>query len=173
MPLSIIGMQPDATGTKGTVLYGKNVMSIYQQYSYAGDGSSTSYKIPLYSKIGAWVKVEVMDSNGKWSSDGYTATLSGTTTETAWALDGEGTETFSIANAAITISPAPPSPSSSIAGEDNVRITCAPFSMDELTMNGTTAKKGFYRVRRISSLSRGCSSVSQRRPTIRKSTTCS
>lgn len=144
VPLSIIGMQPDATGTKGTVLYGKNVMSIYQQYSYAGDGSSTSYKIPLYSKIGAWVKVEVMDSNGKWSSSGYTATLSGTTTETAWALDGEGTETFSIANATITISPAPPSPSSSIAGEDNVRITCAPFSMDELTMNGTTAKKGFY-----------------------------
>ena len=144
VPLSIIGMQPDATGTKGTVLYGKNIMSIYQQYSYAGDGSSTSYKIPLYSKIGAWVKVEVMDSNGKWSSSGYTATLSGTTTETAWALDGEGTETFSIANATITISPAPPSPSSSIAGEDNVRITCAPFSMDELTMNGTTAKKGFY-----------------------------
>lgn len=144
VPLSIIGMQPDATGTKGTVLYGKNVMSIYQQYSYAGDGSSTSYKIPLYSKIGAWVKVEVMDSNGKWSSSGYTATLSGTTTETAWALDGEGTETFSVANATVTISPAPPSPSSSIAGEDNVRITCAPFSMDELTMNGTTAKKGFY-----------------------------
>lgn len=144
VPLSIIGMQPDATGTKGTVLYGKNVMSIYQQYSYAGDGSSTSYKIPLYSKIGAWVKVEVMDSNGKWSSSGYTATLNGTTTETAWALDGEGTETFSIADATITISPAPPSPSSSIAGEDNVRITVAPFSTDDLTMNGTTAKKGFY-----------------------------
>ena len=144
VPLSIIGMNPDATGTKGTVLYGKNMMSIYQQYSYAGNGTSTSYKIPLYSKIGNWVKVEVMDANGNWSSSGYTATLGTASNVTAWAMDGESTETFSVVDATVTITPAPPSPTSSIAGEDNVRITCAPFSMDNLTMNGTTAKKGFY-----------------------------
>lgn len=144
VPLSIIGMNPDATGTKGTVLYGKNMMSIYQQYSYAGNGTSTSYKIPLYSKIGNWVKVEVMDANGNWSSSGYTATLGTASNVTAWAMDGESTETFSVVDATVTINPAPPSPTSSIAGEDNVRITCAPFSMDNLTMNGTTAKKGFY-----------------------------
>ena len=144
VPLSIIGMNPDATGTKGTVLYGKNMMSIYQQYSYAGNGTSTSYKIPLYSKIGNWVKVEVMDANGNWSSSGYTATLGTASNVTAWAMDGESTETFSVVDATVTINPAPPSPTSSIAGEDNVRITCAPFSMDDLTMNGTTAKKGFY-----------------------------
>lgn len=144
IPLSIIGMKPDATGTNGTVLYGKNIMSIYQTYSYAGDGSSTSYKIPLYSKIGNWVKVEVMDANGNWSSSGYTATLGTASNVTAWALDGESTDTFSVVDATVTISPAPPSPTSSIAGEDNVRITCAPFSMDNLTMNGTTSKKGYY-----------------------------
>lgn len=144
IPLSIIGMNPDATGTKGTVYYGKNLMSIYQQYSYAGNGSATSFKIPLYSKIGAWVKVEVMDANGNWSSSGYTATLGTATSVTAWDLDGEGTSSYSVVDSTITISPAPPSPTSSIAGEDNVRITCAPFSTDDLTMNGTTAKKGFY-----------------------------
>lgn len=144
VPLSIIGMNPNATGTAGTVLYGKNIMSIYQQYSYAGDGASTSYKIPLYSKIGAWVKVEVMDANGNWSSSGYTATLGTASSETAWDLDGEGTSSYSVVDSTVTITPAPPSPTSSIAGEDNVRITCAPFSMDDLTMNSTTAKKGFY-----------------------------
>jgi len=144
VPLSIIGMQPDATGTKGTVLYGKNMMSIYQQYSYAGDGTSTSYKIPLYSKIGNWVKVEVMDANGNWSSSGYTATLGSASSVTAWNLDGESTGTFSVVNATVTISPAPPSPTSSIAGEDNVRITCAPFSEESLTIGSTTAAKGFY-----------------------------
>ena len=144
IPLSIIGMNPDATGTKGTVYYGKNLMSIYQQYSYAGNGSATSFKIPLYSKIGAWVKVEVMDANGNWSSSGYTATLGTASSVTAWDLDGEGTSSYSVVDSTITISPAPPSPTSSIAGEDNVRITCAPFSTDDLTMNGTTAKKGFY-----------------------------
>ena len=144
IPLSIIGMNPDATGTKGTVYYGKNLMSIYQQYSYAGNGSATSFKIPLYSKIGAWVKVEVMDANGNWSSSGYTATLGTASSVTAWDLDGEGTSSYSVVDSTITISPAPPSPTSSIAGEDNVRITCAPFSTGDLTMNGTTAKKGFY-----------------------------
>lgn len=144
VPLSIIGMQPDATGTKGTVLYGKNIMSIYQQYSYAGDGTTTTYKIPLYSKIGNWVRVEVMDANGNWSSSGYTATLGTASSVTAWDLDGESTSSFSVVDATVTINPAPPTPTSSIAGEDNVRITCAPFSTDNLTMNGTTAAKGYY-----------------------------
>lgn len=144
VPLSIIGMNPNATGTAGTVLYGKNIMSIYQQYSYAGNGSATTFKIPLYSKMGNWVKVEVMDANGNWSSAGYTATLGTASSATAWALDGESTDSFSIVDAQVTITPAPPSPTSSIAGEDNVRITCAPFSTDTITINGVTAQKGFY-----------------------------
>lgn len=144
VPLSIIGMEHDGTGAKASVYYGKNIMSIYQQYSYAGNGSATKFKIPFYAKIGTYVKVEVMDANGNWSSSGYTATLANQTTATAWDLYGETTASYNIADAEVTISPAPPSPSSTLAGEDNVRITVAPFSMDDLTIDGTTAKKGFY-----------------------------
>lgn len=147
IPLSIIGMDYNATGTNATVLYGKNVMSIYQQYSYAGDGTHTTFKIPFYSKIGNWVKVEIMDSNGNWvvaTENGYTVSLSNQSTVTAWALDGESTESFDVANAQVVISPAPPSPTSTLAGEDNVRITCAPFSTDTVTINGTSATKGYY-----------------------------
>lgn len=149
IPLSIIGLQPDATGTAGTVLYGKNLMSIYQQYSYAGDGTSASYKIPLYSKIGAWAKVEVMDANGNWveKTAGTHYNLGTASTVTAVALDGESTGSFSIADATITFTAGniPPTPTSSIAGEDNVRITVAPFNnTDTMDIGGTNYPKGFY-----------------------------
>lgn len=149
IPLSIIGMQPDATGTAGTVLYGKNLMSIYQQYSYAGDGTSTTYKIPLYSKMGAWAKVEVMDSNGNWieKTAGTHYNLGTASTETGVTLDGGSTASFSVVDSTITFTAGniPPTPSSSLAGEDNVRITVAPFNMaDEITIGGVTAKKGYY-----------------------------
>lgn len=147
VPLSIIGLDPNGTGTKAAVLYGKSVMSIYQKYSYAGDGSSTTYKIPLYSKIGNWVKVEMMDANGNWKTAqemSRTVSLGASSNVTAWDLDGEGTSSYQVCDATVTISPAPPSPSQTLAGEDNVRITVAPFSTDNLTMNGTTAAKGFY-----------------------------
>lgn len=147
IPLSIIGMKPDATGTAGTVLFGKNLMSIYQQYSYAGDGTSTLFKIPLYSKMGAWAKVEKMDENANWSTlvEGTDYTLGTPSNETGATLDGTGTAEFSVVDAEITFTTAPPTPSSSIAGEDNIRITVAPFNMaDELTIGGTTCKRGYY-----------------------------
>ena len=147
IPLSIIALKPDGTGEKAAVLYGKSVMSIYQKYSYAGDGSSTTFKIPLYSKIGNWVKVEMMDANGNWKTAqemSRTVSLGASSNVTAWDLDGEGTSSYQVCDATVTISPAPPSPSQTLAGEDNVRITVAPFSTDNLTMNGTTAAKGFY-----------------------------
>lgn len=147
IPLSIIGMKPDATGTAGTVLFGKNLMSIYQQYSYAGDGTSTLFKIPLYSKMGAWAKVEKMDENANWSTlvEGTDYTLGTPSNETGATLDGAGTAEFSVVDAEITFTTAPPTPSSSIAGEDNIRITVAPFNMaDELTIGGVTCKRGYY-----------------------------
>ena len=144
IPLSIIGLQPNAEGTAGTVLYGKNLMSIYQQYSYAGDGTTKTFKIPLYSKIGAWAKVEQMDANGNWNET--TAFTLGTASNvTGVTLDGESTASFSVVDSTITFTTAPPRPSSTIAGEDNVRITVAPFNMaDEMEVGGVTAKKGFY-----------------------------
>lgn len=150
VPLSIIGLKPDATGTAGTVLYGKNLLSIYQQYSYAGDGTSTVYKIPLYSKMGAWAKVEVMDSNGNWieqdtSTSTYKYSLPASSSVTAATLDGTGTASFNVCDAEITFTTAPPTPTSSIAGEDNVRITVAPFNMaDKVKINGTDETKGYY-----------------------------
>ena len=144
IPRSIIGLNPNAEGTAGTVLYGKNLMSIYQTYSYAGDGTTKTFKIPLYSKMGAWAKVEQMDANGNWIETSA-FTLGTASNVTGVTLDGESTASFSVVDSTITFTTAPPKPSSTIAGEDNVRITVAPFNMaDEMEVNGTTAKKGFY-----------------------------
>ena len=147
VPVSIIGLQPDGTGTDSVVLYGKNLLSIYQEYRYAGDGTSTEFKIPYYSKIGAWAKVEVMDANGNWieQTSGTDFTLTGTTTETGVTLNGESTATFDVADAKITFTTAPSAPSTVISGEDNIKITVAPFNMaDEMEIGGVTAKKGYY-----------------------------
>lgn len=147
IPLSIIGLNPNAEGTAGTVLYGKNLMSIYQQYSYAGDGTSTEFKIPLYSKMGAWAKVEVMDANGNWTTKDLTTdyTLGTVSQQQGASLDGSTIETFDVVDAKITFVTAPAKPSSTIAGEDNVRITVAPFNMaDKVDMGGTEIEKGFY-----------------------------
>ena len=147
VPLSIIGLKPDATGTKGTVLYGKNLMSIYQTYSYAGDGSSKTYKIPLYSKMGNWAKVEIMDANGNWitKTAGTDYTLGEASSVTAASLDGTTTGSFRVVDSTITFTTAPPSPTSSIAGEDNVRITVAPFNMaDKVKVGDSMVTKGYY-----------------------------
>ena len=148
IPLSIIGLNPNAEGTAGTVLYGKNLMSIYQQYSYAGDGEATEFKIPLYSKMGDWAKVEVMDANGNWieKTRGTDFTLGTASNEEAAKIDGSGTAEFSVVDSTITFTTAPPKPSSTLAGEDNVRITVAPFNMadtvDLESENGV--RKGYY-----------------------------
>lgn len=148
IPLSIIGLNPNAEGTAGTVLYGKNLMSIYQRYSYAGDGEATEFKIPLYSKMGDWAKVEVMDANGNWieKTRGTDFTLGTASNEEAAKIDGSGTAEFSVVDSTITFTTAPPKPSSTLAGEDNVRITVAPFNMadtvDLESENGV--RKGYY-----------------------------
>lgn len=147
IPLSIIGLNPNAEGTAGTVLYGKNLMSIYQQYSYAGDGEATAFKIPLYSKIGAWAKVEQMDSNGNWNTlaEGTDYTLGTPSDQQGVNLDGETVGTFSVVDSTVTFTTAPPKPSSTLAGEDNVRITVAPFNMaDKVDINGVETERGYY-----------------------------
>lgn len=147
IPLSIIGLKPDATGTAGTVLYGKNLMSIYQTYGYAGDGTTKTFKIPLYSKMGAWAKVEVMDSNGNWIEKtlGTDFTIGTASSVQGVTLDGTGHDAFSVVNAQITFTTAPPTPTSSLAGEDNVHITVAPFNVaDKIDIGGTEYSKGYY-----------------------------
>lgn len=147
IPLSIIGLNPNAEGTAGTVLYGKNLMSIYQTYAYAGDGEATEFKIPLYSKMGAWAKVEQMDSNGNWNTlaQGTDYTLGTPSDQQGVSLDGETVGTFSVVDSTVTFTTAPPKPSSTLAGEDNIRITVAPFNMaDKVDMNGTEVERGYY-----------------------------
>jgi hypothetical protein len=147
IPLSIIGLNPNAEGTAGTVLYGKNLMSIYQTYSYAGDGTETVFKIPLYSKMGAWAKVEQMDSNGNWNplTEGTDYTLGTPSDQQGVSLDGETVGTFSVVHSTITFTTAPPKPSSTLAGEDNVRITVAPFNMaDKMDIGGAEVERGYY-----------------------------
>ena len=135
IPETVIALNPDGTG--GTVLYDKNIFSIYQRVSYKGDGTSTQYKIPTYTKIGTWVKVEVKDANGNWADT--TFTLGTTSQEYGKKIDGTGFVQSNVVDAVVNIAPAPTTPA--LAGEDNVRITFAPFSMEELE---TSKFKGYY-----------------------------
>ena len=135
IPDTVISLKPDGTG--GTILDDKNVFSIYQRVNYQGNGSATQYKIPTYTKMGNWVKAEVKDANGDWQT--VTATLGATSTETGKTLDGTGTMTSNLVDTTVTFASAPPAPT--VAGEDNVRITFAPYSMEEAEAG---VKKGFY-----------------------------
>lgn len=135
IPDAVISLKPDGTG--GSALDDKNIFSIYMRFSYQGDGVSASYKIPNYTKIGSWVKVEVKDANGDWQT--ATSSVGTASSVTGKTLDGTGYETNSIVDTTVTITPAPPTPT--VTGEDNVRITFAPYSMEEVE---TGKYKGYY-----------------------------
>ena len=135
IPTTVITLKPDGTG--GATLDDKNLASIYQRVQFYGDGTTTAYKIPNYKKIGNWIKAEVKDANGDWSV--VSATLGTATTETGKTLDGTGTMTSNVVAPTVTFASAPEAPRQ--AGEDNVRITFVPYSMDEAEAG---VKKGFY-----------------------------
>ena len=140
IPDAVISLKPDGTG--GAVLDDKNVLSIYQRVNYQGDGSATTFKIPNYTKMGAWVKAEVKDNNGDWQETAVT--LGASTQEISWAIDGsDNLITSNVVNTSVTFGVAPPAPT--VAGEDNVRITFAPYSTEQITLHGDTAhNRGFY-----------------------------
>lgn len=135
IPLTVIGLKPD--GTAGTSYKDKNVFSIYQQVSYQGNGTATQYTIPNYKKMGTWVKAEVKDSNGDWQTTNVT--LGTSSSVTGKTIDGTTTMTNNIVDAKVTFATAPAAPT--VAGEDNVRITFCPYSMDEVS---TGVYKGYY-----------------------------
>lgn len=147
IPLTAIAL--DHQGYNGVSYDGKNLFSIYQKYSYQGDGEHATFKIPLYSKIGAWAKVEVMDNNGNWveKTQGVHYTLGSSSNVSGVNLDGKSVSTFSVVDSTITFTSGniPPAPSQTLAGEDNVRITCAPFNMaEDIVVDGVTAKRGYF-----------------------------
>lgn len=137
IPDTVIGLKPDGTG--GTVLDDKNIMTIYQRVNYQGDGTSTTFKIPNYTKMGAWIKVEVKNSDGDWAELTTGVSLGTATTATGRTLDGTDWMQNSIVDTTITITPAPSTPT--VAGEDNVRITFCPYSMEEIE---TGKYRGYY-----------------------------
>lgn len=144
IPDTVITLKPDGTG--GVTLDDKNLFSIYQRFNYQGDGTTTEYKIPNYTKIGSWIKAEVKDANGDWQE--VSATLGASTTETGKTLDGTGTMTSNVVDPTVTFTTAPAAVGSDQA--DNVRITFAPYSMDEVEAG---VKKGFWNETFVSLLS--------------------
>ena len=135
IPDTVISLKPDGTG--GSTLDDKNVLSIYQRFSYQGNGSATQYKIPTYKKIGTYLKAEVKDANGDWQT--ATASLGTATSVTGKSLDGESWITNAVVDPTITFTTAPATPP--VAGEDNVRITVCPYNYEEVE---TGKYKGYY-----------------------------
>ena len=136
IPTTAFNMKPDSTDARS--LDDKNIFSIYQIAMYHGDGTTKKFKLPNYSKMGTWFKAEVMNSStGEWEDKTSTASIGTTSTVTGKTIDGTGTMTNTIVDAEITFTTAPESNQI----EDNVRITYAPYKMDEV---GSGVKKGYY-----------------------------
>ena len=134
IPVTIITLKPDGTG--GAVYENKNLFSIYQTFQYIGDGTTKTYKIPNYTKMGTYVKCEVKDANGDWQT--VTATVGASTSLTGKTLDGSSTMTSNVVDTSVTFTTAPPD--NSTAGEDNVRITFAPYSLEQVD----GVNRGYY-----------------------------
>lgn len=150
IPDTVISLKPD--GTAGATLDAKNVFSIYQRVSYQGDGTSTQYKIPAYKKMGTWVRAEVKDANGDWQT--ATVTLGASSSVSAWSIDGTNNIVASnVVDTTVTFASAPAAPA--VTGEDNVRITFAPFSMDKVARfnDSTEHEKGYWNETLVSLLS--------------------
>lgn len=138
VPLTIIGMKYD--GTESVAHDDKNLFSIYQQVSFRGNGSAKTFTIPIYEKMGSWVKIEVVNSNtGDWEQVTSGITFSGATTLQGKNLDGTGFESCSVVDAKFTLTNAP-----AASNTDNVRITFAPFSMDIDEAGSPNKYKGYY-----------------------------
>lgn len=150
IPDTVITLKPD--GTSGTTLDDKNVLTIYQRYNYAGDGTTTAYKIPNYQKIGTWVKAEVKNATtGEWEQK--TVTVGASTQMTGKTLDGTGTMTSNVVDATVTFATAPPQVGSDQA--DNVRITFAPYSTEQID----GVNKGFYNATFVELLKSGVTAM--------------
>lgn len=146
IPTVTIGLQPDGIG--GAAYYDKNIFSIYQRVSFLSttysdeDGApigTTDYVIPAYQKIGSWVKVEVRNASTGEYEEVHNYTLSEPETIQSLNINGVGTVQSLVVEPKIMFDELPPEPV--IAGQDNIRITYAPFSMEKIDDDTV---KGYY-----------------------------
>lgn len=146
IPTVTIGLQPDGYG--GSAYYDKNIFSIYQRVSFLSttysdeDGApigTTDYVIPAYQKIGSWVKVEVRNASTGEYEEVHNYTLSEPEVVQSLNLNGVGTVQSVVVEPKIMFDELPPEPV--IAGQDNIRITYAPFSMEKVDDDTV---KGYY-----------------------------
>lgn len=137
IPLTTISITDVENGNGGVSYYGKNLCSVYQKCSYVlsnpNDGSTQTaktFKIPNYSKITTWLKVEVMNSNGVWEETTDYTVGSTTNVYGTWLFGhgGRSSLQYTIIDPIITFNTAPSW--NPITGQDSVRITFVPFSMD-------------------------------------------
>ena len=149
IPITVITLNPDGTG--GTAYYDKNILTIYQQVMFKGNGTAREYIIPTYKKMGTWVKAEVKNPNtGDWET--ATVTVGASEQVNGKTLDGTGTMQSYIVDAKVTFATAPPTVAG--GGEDNVRITFAPYSMDWADEENQIYK-GYYNETFVNVLSSG------------------
>lgn len=154
IPDTVIALKPDGTG--GTPYDDKNILTIYQRVMYAGDGSTKTYKIPNYNKMGTWVKAEVKNAvTGDWET--ATVTVGASSQMTGKTLDGSSTMTSNVVDASVEFTNAPPTPS--VAGQDNVRITFAPYSTEQID----SANKGYYNATFVELLNSGITTMQEGR----------
>lgn len=148
IPITTITLKPDGTG--GTAYQDVNLFSIYHTVMYGGDGTSTDYVIPSYKYVGTWVKVEVLNLNtGEWEELGASDySLSGLTTLTGKTLDGNGTDSYQVYEPKVKFKTAPATVEG-MSYTDNVRITFAAFSNEEVSEG---VYKGYYKERLVNLL---------------------
>ncbi len=142
---NIISLNPDGSG--GTTQYGKNLLSPFMRFEYLSNGEATEYVIPNYQYIQEPI-VEVQSAEGEWQkkTKGADYTITEVSVTAYLNLCGDtiinAPTQKKICKNKITFTTAPTAPP--IAGQDNVRITFAPFYTDKVMFNEQEVQRGFY-----------------------------
>ena len=156
IPETTIGINYDGTG--GTSLEAVNLLSPKMTFSFLGDGTNKKYYFyPANIRndanrkhiIEGTLKVESLTTNG-WvtltKGTDYTVERDSTVTVNNYfdLLGSHTTTSLTLCLANITFTTVKPP---LVAGQDNIRVTFEPFDTTNITVNGTTAMKGFFKER--------------------------
>ena len=161
VPEVSISRNPDGTG--GVSLEGVNILNSKRIFSFLGNNTDKEYSLVpneltennLYKYIDAdSVQVEVMNSDGKFVTleKGVDYEL-GTTKTMEGLTPRKMLSTYSVCEPKVIFTEvhAP-----IVTGQDNVRITFAPFDMTEIYFEGSYTHKGCYNEAREDLLTTSC-----------------